>query len=85
MLVEHTGEVSNDKNCAAAGTNRAITPLGRSRGGLSTKIHAAVDGRGRPLSPKKTPLSGASLIAGAGFEHISPTLAYRFVETIELP
>ena len=24
--------------------------LGRSRGGLSTKIHLAVDGRGRPLS-----------------------------------
>jgi transposase len=24
--------------------------LGRSRGGLSTKVHAAVDGRGRPLA-----------------------------------
>lgn len=29
--------------------------LGRSRGGLSTKIHLAVDGRGRPLSLLLTP------------------------------
>jgi transposase len=29
--------------------------LGRSRGGLSTKIHAAVDGRGRPLVIPLTP------------------------------
>ena len=29
--------------------------LGRSRGGLSTKIHLAVDGRGRPLSVLLTP------------------------------
>jgi transposase len=29
--------------------------LGRSRGGLSTKIHLAVDGRGRPLSLVLTP------------------------------
>ena len=29
--------------------------LGRSRGGLSTKIHLAVDGRGRPLSILLTP------------------------------
>jgi transposase len=29
--------------------------LGRSRGGLSTKIHLAVDGRGRPLSIVLTP------------------------------
>jgi transposase len=29
--------------------------LGRSRGGLSTKIHLAVDGRGRPLAVLLTP------------------------------
>jgi hypothetical protein len=29
--------------------------LGRSRGGLSTKNHAAVDGRGRPLAILLTP------------------------------
>jgi transposase len=29
--------------------------LGRSRGGLTTKIHVAVDGRGRPLSIVLTP------------------------------
>src|SRR6476620_6009874 len=29
--------------------------LGRSRGGLTTKIHVAVDGRGRPLSILLTP------------------------------
>ena len=39
-----------------AGLGRAAVPvadgeaLGRSRGGLSTKIHLAADGRGRPLS-----------------------------------
>jgi transposase len=42
VLVEHTGAVSNAKNP-------------RSRGGLSTKIHAAVDGRGRPLAILLTP------------------------------
>jgi len=40
---------------ATAGTNRANHALGRSRGGLSTKIHAAVDGRGRPLAILLTP------------------------------
>jgi transposase len=29
--------------------------LGRCRGGLSTKVHLAVDGRGRPLSILLTP------------------------------
>jgi DDE family transposase len=29
--------------------------LGRSRGGLSTKIHLAVDGRGRPLAVMISP------------------------------
>ncbi len=37
---------------AAAGTNRAITPSAARAGGLSTKIHAAVDGRGRPLATR---------------------------------
>jgi transposase len=39
----------------AASSNRAITPSGRSHGGLSTKINAAVDGRGRPLAILLTP------------------------------
>jgi transposase len=38
---------------AVAATNGEA--LGRSRGGLSTKIHLAVDGRGRPLSILLTP------------------------------
>jgi hypothetical protein len=29
--------------------------------------------------------SGISSIAGAGFGHLSPTLAYRLVEVIQLP
>jgi hypothetical protein len=32
----------------------------------------------------KTPLLRGFPIAGAGFERLSPTLAYRFVEVIEL-
>jgi transposase len=39
----------------AASSNRAITPSGRSHGGLSTKINAAADGRGRPLAILLTP------------------------------
>lgn len=34
----------------AGGSGDRGEALGRSRGGLSTKIHLAVDGRGRPLS-----------------------------------
>jgi hypothetical protein len=29
-------------------------------------------------------LQGLRTIAGAGFEHLSPTLAYRFVEVVPL-
>jgi hypothetical protein len=29
--------------------------------------------------------SGISSIAGAGYGHLSPTLAYRFAETVQLP
>lgn len=33
-----------------AGTNRSCQALGRSRGGLTTKVHLSCDGRGLPLS-----------------------------------
>lgn len=52
------GAGSNDKNlqkpqcCHGEPGDHA---LGRSRGGLSTKTHAAVDGRGRPLAILLTP------------------------------
>ncbi|WP_407700179.1 transposase [Streptomyces liliifuscus] len=43
----------------ARGTNRPDEPddraLGRSRGGLTTKIHLACDGKGRPLAVLVTP------------------------------
>jgi DDE family transposase len=53
-LEEHIGARLNDKNsrCRDEPGDHA---LGRSRGGLSTKIHAAVDGRGRPLVILLTP------------------------------
>ena len=38
----------NDKNLRAGGTNREA--LGRSRGGLTTKIHLAADRRCRPVT-----------------------------------
>jgi transposase len=40
------GELSNHTNLAVEPADHAI---GRSRGGLSTKIHHACDGKGRPL------------------------------------
>jgi transposase len=55
VLVEHTGAVSNDKNPRCWRGEPGDHALGRSRGGLSTKIHAAVDGRGRPLAILCTP------------------------------
>ena len=39
-------------------TNRARQGIGRSRGGLSTKVHAAVEGRGLPLATIVTPGQG---------------------------
>ena len=42
------GAAANDKNRSGGGTNREA--LGRSRGGLSTKIHLAADRRCRPLT-----------------------------------
>jgi hypothetical protein len=50
VLVEHTGAVSNDKNPRCCRDHPADHALGRSRGGLSAKSHAAVDGRDRPLA-----------------------------------
>lgn len=46
---------SNDKNPQCCKDEPGNHALGRSRGGLSTKIHAAVDGRGRPLAILPTP------------------------------
>jgi hypothetical protein len=41
----------------------------------------------RALSSSRKPpdFQGVLYIAGAGYEHLSPTIAYRFVEVIELP
>lgn len=49
------GAASNDKKAEAVETNRARQAIGRSRGGLSTKLHALVDGDGRPLATTLTP------------------------------
>ena len=60
VLVEHTGAVSNDKNPRCCRDEPGDHALGRSRGGLSTKIHAAVDGRGRrwpSCSPPARPVT----------------------------
>jgi hypothetical protein len=49
------GAASNDKKPHCCQDEPGDHGLGRSRGGLSTKIHAAVDGRGRPLAILLTP------------------------------
>jgi hypothetical protein len=55
VLVEHAGAVSNDKSPRCFRDEPGDHALRRSRGGLSTKIHAAVDGRGPPLAILLTP------------------------------
>lgn len=49
------GAGSNYKNHRCCDGEPGDHALGRSRGGLSTKIHAVVDGRGRPLTILLTP------------------------------
>jgi len=49
-LIRTQGAGSNYKNLPLADTEPAGHGIGRSRGGLTTKIHTAVDGKGRPLA-----------------------------------
>lgn len=49
-LTRTQGASSNYKNLADRECEPAGHGIGRSRGGLTTKIHHAVDGRGRPLA-----------------------------------
>src|SRR5690625_1252799 len=51
------GGGSNDRNSGSGGfhSEPADHGIGRSRGGLTSKIHHAVDGRGRPLAVLITP------------------------------
>jgi transposase len=49
------GAASNDKKPRCCRDEPGDHGLGRSRGGLSTKIHSAVDGHGRPLAILLTP------------------------------
>lgn len=69
------GAPPNDKNLLAGGTNREA--LGRSRGGLTTKIHLAADRRCRPVTrilspgqhgdcPRFIPLMGSIRIGRRG-------------------
>ena len=52
------GAQANHKNPTAPRSEPAGHGIGRSRGGLSTKIHHAVDGRGRPLAVIVAPGQG---------------------------
>ena len=47
---QDTGALSNYRNLPLADTEPAGHGVGRSRGGLTTKVHTAVDGKGRPLA-----------------------------------
>lgn len=49
-LISTQGATSNYKNLRDQECEPAGHGIGRSRGGLTTKIHHAVDGRGRPLA-----------------------------------
>ena len=50
VLSRTQGATSNYKNLPDRACEPAGHGIGRSRGGLTTKIHHAVDGRGRPLA-----------------------------------
>lgn len=58
------GALSNYKKSAEEPDDHAI---GRSRGGLTTKIHQAVDGRGRPLAMV---ITGGQRNDGAMLAHV---------------
>ncbi|MFF4818190.1 IS5 family transposase [Kitasatospora sp. NPDC001309] len=49
-IVRAHQHATGGKKGHATGTKRGDHALGRSRGGLSTKLHLACDGRGRPLA-----------------------------------
>src|SRR5699024_12234034 len=49
-LIRTQGALSNYKNLPLCEIEPAGHGIGRSRGGLSTKVHLAVEGHGRPLS-----------------------------------
>ncbi|WP_369796667.1 IS5 family transposase [Cellulomonas sp. URHE0023] len=52
---QDTGATSNHKKPGTSVGEPAGHGIGRSRGGLTSKIHHAVDGRGRPLAVVVTP------------------------------
>ena len=55
MPTSHTGAPSNDKHSPRRAGEPDDHSIGRSRGGLTTKTHALVDGRGLPLVIALTP------------------------------
>jgi transposase len=64
------------QRCASGARGGGEEALGRSRGGLTTEIHAVVDGLGRPLCFLLTPGQAAdcrqarSLLEGLAFERL---------------
>jgi transposase len=65
------GAASNDTDCAADNDREA---LGRSRGGLSTKIHLAADDRCRPIARVITPGQRHDAVA---FQPLMTTIRIR--------
>src|SRR5699024_6248978 len=65
------GAGSNDRNSGSGGfhSEPADHGIGRSRGGLTSKIHHAVDGRRRPLAVLITPGHSLSRVPRAGAAH----------------
>ena len=61
------GAVSNYKNLPLDEVEPAGHGIGRSRGGLTTKIHHAVDGKGRPLAAV---ITGGQRNDGAMLDHV---------------
>lgn len=59
------GAESNDKKVRCWRDEPGDHALGRSRGGLSTKTHVAVDGRGRPLAYSSRPIRARNVIERA--------------------
>jgi transposase len=78
-LIRTQGAGSNYTNLPLAECEPAGHGIGRSRGGLTTKIHAAVDGNGRPLAVVVTggQRNDQAMLAGLLDEIVVPRLRGR--------
>ncbi|MDP6599264.1 MAG: hypothetical protein QGI86_25870 [Candidatus Poribacteria bacterium] len=62
---------------------QGLRPIGRSSGGLTTKINSAVDGRGNPLGSILTAGQDSDIIQGLNPEMVIADQAYEANDLIQ--